>query len=441
MRQRNQIPYIKIFLVTILLFTFLGQTALADVSPGDVIDKSNFQKVQGIVPDLILDWIKKGDLVLNIDRLNFNPIEGFLPSVSENLKKNVGKYGVGKRGELIDPKTGRFPSDIIGMPFPEVDEKDPNAGAKIVNNMRFIRQSLGNINFDVQTSWVGASGFERSIVFKYYEFKYTANPGTKNVPNPDGLLRTNVLKIIHPYDLAGTAVMLWSYENPDREDQNFAYVPAIRRVRRTSPASRSDALFGSDQCIDDNGAYEGTTEAMDWKVIGTREALFPFKNKDWLRIRANEDGSFTNFIDIKDQPALKYGYEVKGWNRAPWVPTNTIWVKRKVYLIEAKPRDPYYNYGRQIFWFDVETFLPVYKEIYDRANNYWKTIILIAAGMATPDGKLKYYDNTVSQVTYDSRRNHATVLRLDPPTGRCIWHATNVKVDDFTLTGFQKFCK
>ena len=50
-----------------------------------------------------------------------------------------------------------------------------------------------------------------------------------------------------------------------------------------------------------------------------------------------------------------------------------LWVPVPVYIVEAQPKDPYYNYGRQIFFFEQNTFIPVWKQIYNRSGEYWRT--------------------------------------------------------------------
>ena len=58
---------------TLVLFFLLAsvRTAPADVSPGDVIDESNWEKVKGLLPEPVLNWVKQGDFILNIDEPNF----------------------------------------------------------------------------------------------------------------------------------------------------------------------------------------------------------------------------------------------------------------------------------------------------------------------------------------------------------------------------------
>lgn len=439
MRKAKTMTWMKLFLLTMLFFLSLVRIALADVSPGDVIDKSNWQKAQGLLPEQILDWVKKGYMNIKVGMLNYDPKGILSPWIYQSLTTNVGKYDVDKDGELIDQKTGKFPYDLMGIPFPKIDEKDPNAGIKIAYNMRFTRQSHGHVCFDFKIEWISSSGLERRVGAKYYQAHITSNPQTKDFPNPEHLDRQNIFKITDPFDVAGTSVMLWNYQGP-KPDQNFAYVPAIRRVRRTSPASRSDALLGSDLTVDDSALYEGKNSNMHWKVLGTQEALVPHVDKDPIIYVLNPDGSYS-YLKGPTLAYAKFGYETPGWKGAPWAPTNIIWVKRKVTVVEATPKDPYYNYGTQIFWFDADYQLPYFKIIYDRAKKYWKTAISIHNGAKSEDKKVGWIDEPSSQFTYDERTNHATIIHLIRPDTKMFFWAKNVYLDDFSLVGFQKFCK
>ena len=66
------------FLVVCLIVA-LVPAARADVAPGDVIDKTNWEKAQDLLPEPVLDWVKKGDFILNIHGLKYRPLDFFPP--------------------------------------------------------------------------------------------------------------------------------------------------------------------------------------------------------------------------------------------------------------------------------------------------------------------------------------------------------------------------
>jgi hypothetical protein len=264
---------------------------------------------------------------------------------------------------------------------------------------------------------------------------YTGFPAAEKLPNPDGIERYNIMNVVRPYDLAGTTVMLWRYLS-DARDVNFSYLPVIRRVRRMSPASRSDALLGSDFAQDDILGYEGKVADFEWKLIEKKEALVPFFSQDPVLIERNEKGEYP--ASKKFQPII-YGYQKKGWNAAPWCPINSVYTKRSVYVIELKPKDPYYNYGTQYLWMDAEASMPAYKLIFDRGGKFWKFVLVHLLPHKSSDGKLDCV-GAGDHVVVDVLRDHATRLS-NLNLGKEYTLNAVVDYNDFSLAGVQKYCK
>ncbi len=113
-----------------------------------------------------------------------------------------------------------------------------------------------------------------------------------------------------------------------------------------SPASRSDAFLGSDFTLDDTASYDGKIADFEWKLIRTQDALIPYVSGEPQELVPDPE---TGGVALsKNAKAIIYGFQQEGWTGAPWAPTNAVWVKRKTYVIEGKPKDPYYNYGSTI---------------------------------------------------------------------------------------------
>ena len=79
---------------------FIILPASADVAPGDKIDQSNWQKIEGLVAAPVLDYVKKGEYILNIGELNFEP--AWEAKFLEASKANAGKYDIDADGGVID---------------------------------------------------------------------------------------------------------------------------------------------------------------------------------------------------------------------------------------------------------------------------------------------------------------------------------------------------
>ncbi|MGB9499198.1 MAG: DUF1329 domain-containing protein [Dissulfuribacterales bacterium] len=432
---RNKKYFCMSFVAAVMLI-FMCQTALADVTPGDVIDKSNWEKVEGLLPESIVNWVKKGDYILNIGSLNYDPLEYNRFLTAESLKKNIGKYELDETDNIIDIKTGKLPDFIAGIPFPEVDDKDPGAATKIAYNRSYYQALQGHISMPYQVIFVGRKGREREVDALWVQITLDGFEGAKDIPNPDAYMRRVISLFLQPFDVAGTAQMAWRFRAA-KSDLNFAYLPSMRRVRRTTPANRSDGIVGSDICYDDAWGYDGKVSDFKWKLIREQEALLPFRDKNPITIVQNKNGGWETTKDIKD---TKFGFETKGWTGVPWAPTNCIWVKRTVQVMELRSRNPYYNFGIQYIWLDKESQTGLLKIVCDRAGDYWKTMILGQGGLISKDKESMKLLTFTLQQNIDERSDHCSIIKDCSKRNKWIFFHT-MDVNSFTLGGFPAFCK
>jgi hypothetical protein len=423
-------------MTSLWLVLCLAPVALCDVSAGDVIDKTNWQKLEGLVPDLILNWVKKGDWVLAIDELNYDPVAYFPDFALEARQANAGKYGLGEDGGIVDLKTGKMPEYIIGLPFPKIDPNDPEAAVKIMHNNHYMQYLPGDLRFPFAITWTGRRGLEREIGCVILNAAMDGWPGARDRGNPRRMEKYSLILVQSPFDVKGTAVLTWRYLAAMKHDDSFGYIPAIRRVRRMSPANRSDAFVGSDFCIDDANGYDGKVAAFEWRLMGQQEAIVPFLSPEPQLVVQNEKGEWKTTRDVTE---LIWGFRKEGWQGAPWAATNMIWVKRLVYLMEVKPKDKYYNYGTHYMWIDAETYSCNYKVIHDRSGEYWKAFLKADTNCASEDKKMKFVSVAV-QVMVDDRTDHASIVEGLSPKNIFVYFA-QMDLNDFSLVGFQSFCK
>jgi len=430
---------IRIFqacILTACLVVTSVHIAGADVSPGDVIDKSNWEKAKDLLPEPVLEWVKKGDFILDIHALTYRPLDFFPPFQLEAFKTNDGKYELDADGGIVYAETGREPEHIIGTPFPVTAEDDPRRAEKLMQNNHYMQYASGDLLFPFQGIWLNRSGFMREVESVDLQMNLDGYPGALEVRNPGRIEKYMILALKKPYDLAGSSVMTWRYRDPKRQDNSFAYSPMIRRVRRMSAANRSDALMGSDLAVDDANGYDGKVTAFTWKVLRKQEALIPALDVEPIRIVKNERGEWQTTKEIKP---IIYGYQKEGWQGAAWAPTNLCWIKRPVIVLEMTPKDRYYNYGVQHIWFEAELQGCAYKVIHDKAGDYWKTLFISAAACQSDDKSMRFY-TLASQQMIDDRANRSTVIEDCSP--RNIYtHFARLDINYFSLGGFQKFCK
>jgi outer membrane lipoprotein-sorting protein len=60
-----------------------------------------------------------------------------------------------------------------------------------------------------------------------------------------------IMEFKGPADVKGTAFMNWSYDEPGKSDDQWIYLPALKRVKRISSDGKGDAFMGSDFSYDD----------------------------------------------------------------------------------------------------------------------------------------------------------------------------------------------
>ena len=82
--------------------------------------------------------------------------------------------------------------------------------------------------------------------------------------------RRSVMFFQEPTSIRGTAFLTWDYTSPGKEDDQWIYLPAARKVRRISAANRGDYFMGTDFTYDDI-KVEGRPSASEYshKTLGT----------------------------------------------------------------------------------------------------------------------------------------------------------------------------
>ncbi|MEW6444083.1 MAG: outer membrane lipoprotein-sorting protein [bacterium] len=410
-----------------------------DLAPGEVINKDNWQKVEGLLPDPVLEWVKEGKFPLTIGKINYNPADALPDYALKARETNDGLYDINEKNELVNKKTGEPARELVGHPFPTIDPADPKAATKVMYNGMLSRLIAGNIRMrGMVAHYLDSSSQERELEALFKVASLVGYPGAKDISNPNDYEQLNIILVTRPFDLAGTAVMMLRYFG-SKPDSNFAYAPAIRRVRRMSPANRSDSLFGSDYSMDDSGytSYDGKIPAFDFKLLAKTEILTLYLGSDPYPVNENEDGEWC--AETKST-LVTWGYNQKDRDGLlSWAPLNVIAVKRPVYQIECTSKDPFYNYGKQVVWIDADMYVGCYKQILNRAGEQWKMLFNVWTMGESADKKFRTPVFPCG-VMVDRRAEHATVFEFLNPG--CPW-CLNTKDDlnDYSLGGFQKFCK
>ena len=133
-----------------------------------------------------------------------------------------------------------------------------------------------------------------------------------------GDVEKSIMFFQSPADVKNTSFMNWSYDDGKADDQ-WIYLPAIKKTKRISSDSKSDYFMGSDFTYDD---------------LGDRR------------------------LDADDHTLLREE-KVNG---------------KDCYVIESITKDDEYMYSKTIAWIDKSNFIGVKKEFYDEDEDLLKVL-------------------------------------------------------------------
>lgn len=242
------------------------------------IDKSNVEQFKKLLPESVFQRTKAGQYTLTVvpvdpARFRANYTDRFWAASAAN----AGKYGVDPAtGGLIDVATGAIPQQIFGLPFPTIDEKDPQAGAKVMHNFR-MREMMGDGNihyFDLTD--VSLDGDVRNNARIFLSHKYyvgTTSPPPEKLP--DNTEMRQLAAAVAPKDAEGVGVLTWRFHDWNTWDQLWAFLPSIRRVRRVRSSTRGDRIPGFEVHGDDADCYGGKVTYFNWTLVGSGEIIGP----------------------------------------------------------------------------------------------------------------------------------------------------------------------
>ncbi len=82
-----------------------------------------------------------------------------------------------------------------------------------------------------------------------------------------GTLDKKIMQFQDPADVRGTSFMNWSYAEAGKGDDQWIYLPALKRVKRISSDGRGDSFMGSDFSYDDLAERHPNEDSH--KIIGS----------------------------------------------------------------------------------------------------------------------------------------------------------------------------
>ncbi len=336
-----------------------------------VLDAQTWVKGKDLLPEPVLRRVREGEYRFRIvpaDAERFR--QNYAQSFWKASAGNEGRYDLdpGTCG-LRDTATRAIPDNFFGFPFPQIRADDPEAGCKIAWNFIAAGYMGGGTGASFYLNGLEMTGEYRSIKTRVRAMSLVGHYGPPR-PNPDRLAVKAMTKALEPADVEGVstlAVRHWDWTSPD---DVWAYVPATRRARRIHASARSEPVAGLDIFADDINCYAGKVEDYVWRLVGEGTTLAPVVLGPYA-VTANQE-STTRWR--APTPPLTASFELPAGERkgAPWLIVDTLaFVPRPAWVVEGESKDPYYNFGKVIMYFDKELYRIYWKLVHNKAGEYF----------------------------------------------------------------------
>jgi hypothetical protein len=370
----------------------LAVPARADVSPGEKINAGNVDQAKDLLSPGMVWCVKRGFPITISETKRIEWPQAY--------KEATEKYAAQVK---LTPDGLDVKNYVAGLPFPNLDPKDPQIAYKIMWNYSYNFLTTDDVdlrNFDADTGSIPQDGpmtVERHFLLDHFRRLFWTGrlyvDPKPDKPNPNGYrAQQGLYPILEPFDLKGVGALGNRYTDSSKQDDSWLYLPSLRRVRRLSTAQRSDALFGQDTDVDSYYGYSGHIAWMDWKYLGEKEVLGSFHGEH---------------------------FPVKWNEKVDWA-FDDVWEKRKVYVIEGVSKLPQYAYSKRVIFVDKEGWIIPFTDIYDRSGELWKIWINnMTFRKSVPGNNAIQYSDEMgfipSIVMVDLQLEHATKASLPSP--------------------------
>lgn len=178
-------------------------------------------------------------------------------------------------------------------------------GLEIVENV--YNRSVGeDMTADLTMTLTNSSGDSRVRKIKQFSKDF-------------GKVEKKIMFFVTPADVKNTSFMNWSYDEEGKDDDQWIYLPALKKTKRISSDSKSDYFMGSDFTYDD---------------LGDRQ---PKQDKHKLLREENVNGE-------------------------------------NCFVVESTPKDKDYMYSKTITWIIKDKWIGLKKEFYDEDGELLKTL-------------------------------------------------------------------
>jgi hypothetical protein len=363
------------------ILALAGGPAQADVSPGDVITAANKEKLRGLVPDEFYQYA-----IDSFPELEMHIVESADYPVHPKYVEATVRFACQAR---VDAK-GRLVNYTAGQPFPysewakqatehrcDLSPDDPQFAQKLAWNVNQRWQGgsgfniphwgFANMRNNGRETWRISQGEYRRT---YFSGRADLLPETTELDPGTNVEWAEYFDVKSPFDLRGTMFLLYRYRD-GKEDDTWAYIPALRRVRRIAATQKSDSLLGTEFTLEDFYLFSGYVWDHQWEFHGESVLLGVSDSRRQCFPRATGAMSPTRMVRLGSDEEWR-ACRFDPYGAMPMV--GEAWQKRVSFRLDDVPRQEGHPYSRKKIWYDKETMSPGLAVAYDRAGAPFKLI-------------------------------------------------------------------
>jgi Protein of unknown function (DUF1329) len=388
--------------------TAFGAADAQDTIPvGTKITMQNWQKYKAFMPDgmaVLFEgkyfWKMPADVEMDVGPPNPTP----LPT---GYQQTTEKYG-GQTQVVVLPN-GHYGIKNYGggMPFPNPQE--PYKGWKILADDWF--GPIPRLSAATRETGLGTGcGQDRlgnwscnKVSFVYRKLAYITDP-PGHPPTESlaaGAWYTEWLMQETPEQAKYTADLTIFWQDLERWEDNYVFVPALRRSYRISTTARCAPVFGGDFTHDDARAgFNGRISIFQAKFLRDQKMLA-------LTDLTTADGNYPGNYDLP-----------LGWAKPSW----GAWSLRDMYVIDVRriPQEaPGYCYGKRIMYVDKYFLHELWTDIYDANMELWK-VLSVQGAPKMVNGVPSSIIATLNVSMWDLQNDHETLFFTAEGPGRDI---------------------
>jgi len=329
--------------------------ASAAIAPGTAITMANWSQYKDLMPEGMArlfagqDPLKMpADVRMEIGPTTLHPLPKTYLAATEKYAAQVKLIELRDGGLSLQNYNG-------GIPFPNPAE--PHKGWKTLANLWY--RYIPHLVVDTSGSGCGIDGSGNANCQVYVGVKRQLAYNTDvNAPpeaaGPSARYFTEWFMTIEPEQDKYTAYLTVNYADPTKPEDEFIFLPSLRRYQPVATAARCSESAGLDQTYEDfhNGLDTDLTQ-LDVEYLGQRQIIALVDAKP-------PTGAFP--ADV----AMPLGFPTPSWGNWQLRLVDVLAVKK----VPAKASG--YCYGKRVIYADSHFSSPLWEELYDTDLKLWK---------------------------------------------------------------------